>query len=209
MPRFIICPLNIYQLVSLYETICISFSRNSLIIKSAIHEFLLGSLYFFFSFLSPEDWPVLHKAILLPALAVPFCLIISATCGFFTKHRLFSSPKWSLGIGRLCDMQSLVFFGKAWRWGFCLNFGGEAGSKTVKHWFIWWWAFQGKQDFSWRKPFGWVPARAKMGLKSSFQFEGYGTQSLYHLLSQLSLHLSHPSGLHGERRSGQSPLLSV
>lgn len=121
MPRFIICPLNIYQLVSLYETICISFSRNSLIIKSAIHEFLLGSLYFFFSFLSPEDWPVLHKAILLPSLAVPFCLIISATCGFFTKHRLFSSPKWSLGIGRLCDMQSLVFFGKAWRWGFCLN----------------------------------------------------------------------------------------
>lgn len=50
MPRFIICLLNIYQFVNLYQTIYI-FSRNSLIIKSAIHEFL-GSLHFF-SVMSP------------------------------------------------------------------------------------------------------------------------------------------------------------
>lgn len=108
MPRFIICPLNIYKLGSLYQTICISFSKNSLIIKSTIQEFLLGSLYFFFSVLSPEDWAVLHKAILLPAWAVPCFQVIPATCTFLNKGRLFSSP--NLGVGRQPKVQFLMFF---------------------------------------------------------------------------------------------------
>lgn len=60
-----------YQLGSPYQTICIFFSRHSLIIKPAMHAFL-GSLCFSLSVLSPEDWPGFHKAVFLPALALPY-----------------------------------------------------------------------------------------------------------------------------------------
>ena len=99
MLRFIICPLNIYQPVNPYQTICIFFSSNSLTIKFAVQEFL-GSPCLFLSVLFPEDGPVFHKAILLPALAVPFCQVIPATYGVFAKGKLFSSPEWSMGCGR-------------------------------------------------------------------------------------------------------------
>lgn len=77
-----------YQLGSLYQTICIFFSRHRLIIKSAIHEFL-GSLCLFLSGLSPEDWPVSHKAILLPALALPFSQVILAPVELSLKADCF------------------------------------------------------------------------------------------------------------------------
>lgn len=229
MPRFIICPLNIYKLGSLYQTICISFSKNSLIIKSTIQEFLLGSLYFFFSVLSPEDWPVLHKAILLPAWAVPCFQVIQATCAFLNKGRLFSSP--NLGVSRQPEVQFLMFFWKRLGWASCLSElyglsthgflwhlriepkgrrglfrkggGGDLEGRTLTHD-----GFHRESRISFEEVHC-VPTKTRMGLKSSFQLEGCGTQFSYHLLPQMLFSSSNLPRLHAERSSGCRPLLSV
>lgn len=225
MPRFIICPLNIYKLGSRYQTICISFSKNSLIIKYTIHEFLLGSLYFFLLCPVPRRLACPLRSHFTTCPGRPLLPGHSGHLYILQQRQIvFLSKIWEEADSLKCNFS--CFFWKRLGWASCLSklcglsthsflwhlrkeskggtgflWGVVVWTMGVEHWAVM--DFKGKRDFFWGSPLG--PCKDRDGSEVIVPMWGLWDSPP----SPDVAFFSNLPRLHGERSSGHSPLLSV